>query len=141
MTVFPRMFIGGAGMDSAQLRRRLGSAPVVATTCLGTKHPLFSQRRFDYCIVDEASQISQPLCLVRKYLIICALSYKSPYKPPYKSEQRGIIRQRKLITRISGRSNSSLPALPPQPATCSEKGVRLAQKMPVGPCISVGVQP
>ena len=43
-------------MDSAQLRRRLGSAPVVATTCLGTKHPLFSQRRFDYCIVDEASQ-------------------------------------------------------------------------------------
>jgi DNA replication ATP-dependent helicase Dna2 len=25
--------------------------------------PLFSRRRFDYCIVDEASQILQPICL------------------------------------------------------------------------------
>jgi DNA replication ATP-dependent helicase Dna2 len=25
--------------------------------------PLFSKRRFDYCIVDEASQILQPICL------------------------------------------------------------------------------
>jgi hypothetical protein len=24
--------------------------------------------------------------------------------------------------------------------TCGEKGVRLAQKMPVGPCILVGIQ-
>jgi DNA replication ATP-dependent helicase Dna2 len=25
--------------------------------------PLFSRRRFDYCIVDEASQITLPTCL------------------------------------------------------------------------------
>ncbi|XP_076831088.1 DNA replication ATP-dependent helicase/nuclease DNA2 [Brachyhypopomus gauderio] len=36
---------------------------VVATTCMGVKHPIFSRRRFDFCIVDEASQISQPVCL------------------------------------------------------------------------------
>ncbi|XP_041921126.1 DNA replication ATP-dependent helicase/nuclease DNA2 isoform X1 [Alosa sapidissima] len=36
---------------------------VVATTCMGVKHALFSRRRFDFCIVDEASQISQPVCL------------------------------------------------------------------------------
>ncbi|KAK1791837.1 hypothetical protein P4O66_013810 [Electrophorus voltai] len=36
---------------------------VVATTCMGAKHPIFSRRRFDFCIVDEASQISQPVCL------------------------------------------------------------------------------
>lgn len=36
---------------------------VVATTCMGIKHPIFTRRRFDYCIVDEASQISQPICL------------------------------------------------------------------------------
>ncbi|TSK22614.1 DNA replication ATP-dependent helicase/nuclease DNA2 [Bagarius yarrelli] len=36
---------------------------VVATTCMGVKHPIFSCRRFDFCIVDEASQISQPVCL------------------------------------------------------------------------------
>ncbi|XP_053357959.1 DNA replication ATP-dependent helicase/nuclease DNA2 [Clarias gariepinus] len=36
---------------------------VVATTCMGVKHPIFTRRRFDFCIVDEASQISQPVCL------------------------------------------------------------------------------
>ncbi len=33
--------------------------PVVATTCLGLNQPLFHRRRFDVCIVDEASQITQ----------------------------------------------------------------------------------
>ncbi|KAF3053153.1 Tripartite DNA replication factor [Didymella keratinophila] len=37
--------------------------PVVATTCLTINHPLFSRRVFDYCIVDEASQITLPVCL------------------------------------------------------------------------------
>lgn len=36
---------------------------VVATTCLGINHPIFSIRRFDFCIVDEASQITLPVCL------------------------------------------------------------------------------
>ena len=37
--------------------------PVVATTCLGINHQIFSERIFDYCIVDEASQITLPVCL------------------------------------------------------------------------------
>ena len=37
--------------------------PVVATTCLGLNHALFNQRTFDYCIVDEASQVTLPVCL------------------------------------------------------------------------------
>uniref|UniRef100_A0A8C5Z978 DNA replication ATP-dependent helicase/nuclease n=1 Tax=Marmota marmota marmota TaxID=9994 RepID=A0A8C5Z978_MARMA len=36
---------------------------IVATTCMGISHPIFSHRTFDFCIVDEASQISQPVCL------------------------------------------------------------------------------
>lgn len=36
---------------------------VVATTCLGLNHPLFTQRTFDVCIVDEASQVTLPTCL------------------------------------------------------------------------------
>lgn len=36
---------------------------VVATTCLSINHPLFNRRIFDYCIVDEASQITLPVCL------------------------------------------------------------------------------
>ncbi|KAJ3234104.1 Tripartite DNA replication factor [Chytriomyces hyalinus] len=36
---------------------------IVATTCLGIKHAIFSKRIFDYCIVDEASQLTLPVCL------------------------------------------------------------------------------
>ncbi|KAI9811108.1 MAG: Tripartite DNA replication factor [Thelocarpon impressellum] len=36
---------------------------VVATTCLGVNHAVFNERVFDYCIVDEASQITLPVCL------------------------------------------------------------------------------
>jgi DNA replication ATP-dependent helicase Dna2 len=35
----------------------------VATTCLGINDPSLIQQHFDYCIVDEASQVSQPVCL------------------------------------------------------------------------------
>ena len=61
------------------LEKQLMSPPVVATTCLSTDQyvdifssvclvltissPLFSRRVFDYCIVDEASQITLPTCL------------------------------------------------------------------------------
>ena len=37
---------------------------VVAATCLGVAgHPIFNRRVFDYCIVDEASQVLLPTCL------------------------------------------------------------------------------
>ena len=37
--------------------------PIVATTCLGINHLLFTKRQFDYCLVDEASQLTLPACL------------------------------------------------------------------------------
>ncbi|CCA73479.1 related to DNA helicase, partial [Serendipita indica DSM 11827] len=46
-----------------ELERQLLSPQVVATTCLSIDHTLFSRRRFDVCIVDEASQITLPTCL------------------------------------------------------------------------------
>ncbi|KAI0946663.1 hypothetical protein AcW1_010068 [Taiwanofungus camphoratus] len=46
-----------------QLEHQVMTPPVVATTCLSIDHPLFSLRKFDYCIVDEASQITLPTCL------------------------------------------------------------------------------
>uniref|UniRef100_A0A8C8R5G7 DNA replication ATP-dependent helicase/nuclease DNA2 n=1 Tax=Pelusios castaneus TaxID=367368 RepID=A0A8C8R5G7_9SAUR len=45
------------------LEELYNSQPVVATTCMGVNHPIFARKRFDFCIVDEASQISQPICL------------------------------------------------------------------------------
>ena len=43
--------------------QRMVNAEVVATTCLSIKSGLFKRRHFDYCIVDEASQVTQPACL------------------------------------------------------------------------------
>ncbi|XP_036779871.2 DNA replication ATP-dependent helicase/nuclease DNA2 isoform X3 [Manis pentadactyla] len=47
----------------ALLEELYNSQLIVATTCMGINHPIFSRKIFDFCIVDEASQISQPICL------------------------------------------------------------------------------
>lgn len=46
-----------------ELERSWQNSKVVATTCLGINHGIFNHRIFDYCIVDEASQITLPVCL------------------------------------------------------------------------------
>ncbi|KAJ3013117.1 Tripartite DNA replication factor [Thoreauomyces humboldtii] len=46
-----------------ELTNFYASKNVVATTCLGINDIVFSKRRFDYCIVDEASQVTLPVCL------------------------------------------------------------------------------
>jgi len=40
------------------------SARLIACTCIGTSNPFFKHKRFDVCIVDEASQISLPEALL-----------------------------------------------------------------------------
>ncbi|XP_008830883.1 DNA replication ATP-dependent helicase/nuclease DNA2 [Nannospalax galili] len=45
------------------LEELYNSQLIVATTCMGINHPIFSRKTFDFCVVDEASQISQPVCL------------------------------------------------------------------------------
>ncbi|XP_076435197.1 DNA replication ATP-dependent helicase/nuclease DNA2-like [Babylonia areolata] len=56
-----RLTLGITSVD--HLRDFYSSYGVVATSCLGVTHPVFTQRRFDVCIVDEASQVLQPACL------------------------------------------------------------------------------
>uniref|UniRef100_A0A7S2S4F0 DNA replication ATP-dependent helicase/nuclease n=1 Tax=Mucochytrium quahogii TaxID=96639 RepID=A0A7S2S4F0_9STRA len=36
---------------------------VVGATCLGVKHALIQSRKFDFCVIDEAGQITQPVCI------------------------------------------------------------------------------
>jgi DNA replication ATP-dependent helicase Dna2 len=56
--------LAGQPMDSfEEIRSAWHDSPIVATTCLGVNHPVFHERTFDYCIVDEASQITLPICL------------------------------------------------------------------------------
>lgn len=48
----------------SHLRRVLEGAQIVGATCLATaSHPVFERRVFDVCIVDEAAQITEPVCL------------------------------------------------------------------------------
>lgn len=55
--------LAGRPMKTVEDLKRCYTRQVVATTCLGINHPIFNQRVFDYCIVDEASQITLPVCL------------------------------------------------------------------------------
>jgi len=49
--------------DFDDVRKALHEPQVVATTCLKISHAIFQERIFDYCIVDEASQITLPVCI------------------------------------------------------------------------------
>lgn len=42
------------------LERVYSECSIIGVTCLGSGHPLLSRRKFDYCLVDEATQIFQP---------------------------------------------------------------------------------
>ncbi|KAL8854566.1 MAG: hypothetical protein Q9221_000601 [Calogaya cf. arnoldii] len=55
--------LAGSPMKSIEEIKQAYTRPVVATTCLGINHPIFNQNVFDVCIVDEASQITLPVCL------------------------------------------------------------------------------
>jgi len=53
------------GISSVQaMEAKMLHAQLVGCTCLSvSSHVLFSKRRFDFCIVDEATQITQPIVL------------------------------------------------------------------------------
>lgn len=56
--------LAGQRMDTfEEIHNAWHNSPIVATTCLGVNHPVFNERTFDYCIVDEASQITLPICV------------------------------------------------------------------------------
>lgn len=48
---------------------------VVGVTCLGSGHPLLTQRKFDVCLVDESTQVLQstvlrPLFSAKKIILV-----------------------------------------------------------------------
>ncbi|KAL6800118.1 DNA replication factor Dna2 domain-containing protein [Trichoderma sp. SZMC 28012] len=58
-----------------EIKEAWHGTPIVATTCLGINHQVFLERSFDYCIVDEASQITLPICagpirLARTFVLV-----------------------------------------------------------------------
>jgi len=59
----PLRKLPGGDVTVDALRALVEKHTVVATTCLGVTSPLLQGRTFDYCILDEASQVTQPVCL------------------------------------------------------------------------------
>lgn len=52
------------GIGTEQLEKDLDAPRVLATTCLGINHAVLARRtEFDLVVVDEASQILQPICI------------------------------------------------------------------------------
>lgn len=49
--------------DLASLKHFYEDPQIVACSSLGVYHSIFNKRKFDYCIIDEASQIPLPICL------------------------------------------------------------------------------
>lgn len=47
----------------AELSKLYDSYQIVGVTCLGSSHAIFLHRSFDFCIVDEATQVMQPTVL------------------------------------------------------------------------------
>ncbi|CAD5215691.1 unnamed protein product [Bursaphelenchus xylophilus] len=47
-----------------KIKKLLMETPIIFTTCLmASSHALFSSRRFDYCVLDEASQVVENIAL------------------------------------------------------------------------------
>lgn len=77
----------------AELENSYVNSKVVASTCLGVNHPIFNARIFDYCIVDEASQITLPTCLgpirMAKTFILVGDHFQLPPLVQNKEAQEG----------------------------------------------------
>ncbi|ERF76175.1 hypothetical protein EPUS_01509 [Endocarpon pusillum Z07020] len=77
----------------AELEESYVHSRVVASTCLGVNHPIFNTRIFDYCIVDEASQITLPTCLgpirMAKTFILVGDHFQLPPLVQNKEAQQG----------------------------------------------------
>ena len=76
-----------------ELRSAYHDPKVVATTCLGIGHQVFKERVFDYCIVDEASQITLPVCLgpirMAKTFVLVGDHYQLPPLVKNRDAQEG----------------------------------------------------
>eukprot|EP00871_Galdieria_phlegrea_P001265 jgi/Galph1/2139/GphlegSOOS_G817.1 len=61
----------------------LDNVQVVATTCMGISHVIFSKRKFDLVVIDEAGQIAEPVCvgplrMVKQCFVLVGDHYQLP---------------------------------------------------------------
>ncbi|EFA82561.1 DEAD/DEAH box helicase domain-containing protein [Heterostelium album PN500] len=107
-----------------EMKKFLDSHRIIATTCLGTNHAYFNQsRKFDYCIIDEASQLTQPMCFgVLKYCSKFVLVGDNYQLPPLvqNSEAKKLGMEDSLFKRLSSAHPSAVTYLHYQYRMCSD---------------------
>ncbi|XP_068159372.1 DNA replication ATP-dependent helicase/nuclease DNA2 [Drosophila tropicalis] len=77
-----------------QLTATLEKPSIVGVTCLGANHPMFQHRQFDYCIVDEATQVLQPTVLrvlmhCKRFVLVGDPEQLPPIVRSLEARQRG----------------------------------------------------
>ena len=106
-----------------ELEEMYMSPQVVATTCLGIGHQIFHKRVFDYCIVDEASQITLPVCLgpirMARTFVLVGDHYQLPPLVQNKEAQEGGL-DISLFKLLSDRQPSSVVNLEHQYRMCED---------------------
>ncbi|KAL1857271.1 DNA replication endonuclease-helicase Dna2 [Paecilomyces lecythidis] len=106
-----------------ELQDSYEKSQVVATTCLGINHTIFNERVFDYCIVDEASQITLPVCLgpirMARTFILVGDHYQLPPLVQNKEAQEGGL-DVSLFKLLSDAHPSSVVNLEHQYRMCEE---------------------
>ena len=116
-------YLASAPKKSFEELKEMYESQVVATTCLGVNHPIFNQRVFDYCIVDEASQITLPVCLgpirMAQTFILVGDHYQLPPLVQNKEAQEGGL-DVSLFKLLSDSRPSSVVNLEHQYRMCEE---------------------
>ena len=115
--------LAGRPIETTEDLKRCYTHPIVATTCLGINHAIFNQRVFDYCIVDEASQITLPVCIgpirMARTFILVGDHYQLPPLVQNKEAQEGGL-DISLFKTLSDNHPSSVVNLEHQYRMCEE---------------------
>ncbi|GIY75202.1 hypothetical protein CDAR_188821 [Caerostris darwini] len=91
-----------------QLKTFMKEQMVVATTCLSINHAIFKIRKFDVCIIDEASQINQiacigPLFYAKKFILVGDDKQLPPLVINKKAREKGM--EESLLQRLCNTDN------------------------------------
>ena len=115
--------LAGKPIKTIEDLKRCYTQPVVATTCLGINHAIFNQRVFDYCIVDEASQITLPVCIgpirmARTFILVGDHYQLPPLVQNHEAQEGGL--DVSLFKTLSDNHPSSVINLEHQYRMCEE---------------------
>ena len=95
--------------NAKELEKFYSEVPVVATTCLGLSHPAVQNRKFDYCILDEAGQTMMPsslgpLFFANKFVLVGDPQQLSPVVQNLEAKQMGM--DRSLFEHLETKENT-----------------------------------